>query len=361
MKSCSPPSPNNWLRTGARQRQGRRGARYLLQGLLTCECCGYAYYGKQISLRSGKGKKRRYAYYRCTGTDAYRFGGQGVCHNKQVRTDLLEEAVWADVCALLKNPSRIEAEYERRLHNKDSDKESKGGRQLEVLIQKVKRGIARLIDAYGEGLVNKEEFEPRVRAFRERLARLEVEAQQQQELEAQERELRLVIGRVQEFAERVKAGLEEADWSTQREIIRALVKRVEIGVVEVRVVYRVNLAPFAESPRGGILPDCWRRAFSRPGEPSPGWNTAAVDGTLRRDAQPGARSARSIWLDMRMTVRQAMSVRDEGRSLGAGLRRQAPNHLERLGSRAPVVSVKEKARRDCVRCGSERRTRVNHR
>ena len=56
-----------------------------------------------------------------------------------------------------------------------------------------------------------------------------------------------------------------------------------------------------------------------------------------------------------------MSVRDEGRSLGAGLRRQAPNHLERLGLRAPVVSVKEKARRDCVRCGSGRRTRVNHR
>ena len=62
-----------------------------------------------------------------------------------------------------------------------------------------------------------------------------------------------------------------------------------------------------------------------------------------------------------MIVRQAMSVRDEGRSLGAGLRRQAPNHLERLGLRAPVVSVKEKARRDCVRCGSGRRTRVNHR
>ena len=45
---------------------------------------------------------------------------------------------------------------------------------------------------------------------------------------------------------------------------------------------------------------------------------------------------------MRMTVRQAMSVRDEGRPLGAGLRRQAPNHRERLGSRALVVSVPAK-------------------
>jgi site-specific DNA recombinase len=241
-----------------RQRQGKRGARYLLQGLLVCQGCGYAYYGKQVSRQAAKGKQRRYGYYRCTGTDAYRFGGQRVCPNKQVRTDLLEEAVWEDVCALLKDPGRIEAEYERRLHPKDSEKEPKGGRQLEVLIQKVKRGIARLIDAYGEGLVDKEEFEPRVRAFRERLTRLEAEAQQQQELEAQERDLRLVMGRLQEFGERVKAGLEEADWSTRREIIRALVKRVEIGVEEVRVVYRVNFSPFAESPKGGILPDCGR-------------------------------------------------------------------------------------------------------
>jgi len=40
-------------------------------------------------------------FYRCIGTDAYRFGGQRVCHNKQVRTDVLEVAVWEDVCSLL--------------------------------------------------------------------------------------------------------------------------------------------------------------------------------------------------------------------------------------------------------------------
>ena len=249
-----------------RHRQGRRGARYLLQGLLVCQCCGYAYYGKRVSQRPTRGKKRSYAYYRCTGTDGHRFGGQRVCRNKQVRTDLLEEAVWADVCALLRDPGRIEAEYRRRLRNKDSQKGSKGGRPLAALIQKVKRGIARLIDAYGEGLVDKGEFEPRVRAFRERLARLEAEARQQQGLEVQERELRLVIGRLQEFAERVKAGLEEADWSTQREIVRALVKRVEMGEEEVRVVYRVNPGPFAEGPEGGLLPDCRRSEHPAPGE-----------------------------------------------------------------------------------------------
>ena len=89
-----------------RNRQGRRGAKYLLQGLLKCSCCGYAYYGKPVSRATSRGKTRKYAYYRCIGTDAYRFGGERICPNKQVRTDLLEDAVWEDVCSLLSDPAR---------------------------------------------------------------------------------------------------------------------------------------------------------------------------------------------------------------------------------------------------------------
>ncbi len=38
-----------------RARQGERGARYLLQGLVVCRQCGYAYYGKAISPSARKG------------------------------------------------------------------------------------------------------------------------------------------------------------------------------------------------------------------------------------------------------------------------------------------------------------------
>jgi site-specific DNA recombinase len=55
--------------------------RYLLQGLAHCQQCGYAFYGKLISRKVAKGKTRAYAYYRCLGTDAYRFGGERVCTN----------------------------------------------------------------------------------------------------------------------------------------------------------------------------------------------------------------------------------------------------------------------------------------
>ena len=39
----------------------------------------------------------------------------------------------------------------------------------------------------------------------------------------------------------------------------------------------------------------------------------------------------------------ASGVRDEGRSLAIGLQEQVANHRKRLGSKAPVVSVAEKA------------------
>ena len=37
-----------------------------------------------------------------------------------------------------------------------------------------------------------------------------------------------MIGKLKEFAEQLERGLEEADWSTRREIIRTLVKQIEV-------------------------------------------------------------------------------------------------------------------------------------
>ncbi len=94
-------------------RQRRRGAAHLLQGLLVCGHCHYAYYGKKVSKAAAKGG-RQYAYYRCTGTDAYRFGGERICENKQVRTERLDDLVWQQVVALLSHPERLKQEYEVR-------------------------------------------------------------------------------------------------------------------------------------------------------------------------------------------------------------------------------------------------------
>jgi site-specific DNA recombinase len=95
-------------------RQSRRGVRYVLQGLGHCQQCGYAFYGKPVSRKAAKGKTRPYAYSRCLGTDAYRFGGERVCTNSQVRTDLLDVTVWREVQGVLAHPERVAEASQRR-------------------------------------------------------------------------------------------------------------------------------------------------------------------------------------------------------------------------------------------------------
>ena len=266
-----------------RHRQSHRGASYLLQGLVVCKRCGHAFYGKPVSRSSAKGKTR-YAYYRCIGTDAYRFGGERICDNTQVRTDVLEAAVWEDAQALLADPRRVEQEYQRRLCGKG--REDRPAEQLQAQIAKAKRGVARLIDAYQDGLLERGEFEPRIRRAKERLEKLEAEADQVLAAAAEEQQIQAVLGQLQQFAQRVSEGLEQASWQTRREIIRALVKRVEIDSDEVRVVYKVPPHPFVEGPEGGRLQDRLGSGFTRPGEPGPGWTATAVGGAVHEHAQP---------------------------------------------------------------------------
>jgi site-specific DNA recombinase len=226
-----------------RHRGTPSGQRFLLQGLTECACCRYSC--------SGGGR-----YYRCTGTDAYRFGGQAVCSNRMVRSEVLDAAVWQDVCSLLSDPARIEAEYERRLDESHTSS-SWEYEQLHMQRQTLKRGIARLIDAYEEGLLEKQEFEPRIGRSKERLARLEEEAEKLKAAEAQQVELRLVLGHLEAFRDRLQQGLADADWATRRSIVSALVKRVEIDQQEVRVVYRIEpTPPFDQGPQRGALQDC---------------------------------------------------------------------------------------------------------
>ncbi len=220
-------------------RQSRRGALYLLQGLLQCQHCGYAYYGKRLSPSARKGKPRAYAYYRCLGTDAYRFGGERVCQNTQVRTDLVDLAVWQEVCTLLAHPERLAEEYRRRLQPETRPPRTPLA-ALEEQLGKLRQGVARVIDSYADGLIDKGEFEPRILRLRQRMARLEEQRQQLAEEATLHTELQLIIGRLEDFAVKVHGGLEEADWASKRDLIRTLVKRVEVARDQVNIVFRVD-------------------------------------------------------------------------------------------------------------------------
>ena len=334
-----------------RVRQRKRGARYLLQGLLVCAQCRYAYYGKPVS-----NKARNYAYYRCIGTDAYRFGGERVCDNLQVRTDKLDQYVWQEVRALLQEPERLFYEYQRRLQNPDGEQQSL--QMLQTQISRRRKSIARLIDSYTEGYIHKQEFEPRIQRLRQRLTDLEDQAKQKLSEQNQQAELRQVITHLEEFSAKVKDGLEEADWLTKRELIRTLVKQVNVGKEDVTIVFRVTPDPFVtdpdrdfSSPNRGSLQHCWGRSLPSLGQYDPGRpgkvppRTASQ--TLGRppdQGQPGA-FRRRLYHHRTITSLPA----DGGQTLGGSvLSRARPGTLARENDRHPHPRRVRLSRPECT-------------
>jgi site-specific DNA recombinase len=97
----------------ARARRCPQGVRHLLQGLLVCTHCGYALCGQPRY--DAQGRRYSYSYYRCSASLAVRPEGMPRCVNRPCRSDVVEAAVWEDVCAVLRHPEKVEAEYQRRL------------------------------------------------------------------------------------------------------------------------------------------------------------------------------------------------------------------------------------------------------
>jgi len=237
-----------------RARIPEKGSRYLLQGLLVCAKCGYAYCGRTNDARN--------AYYRCAGAmNIPRQGFERVCWNKELRLDQADAVVWQEVYRLLEEPERLEQEYRRRLLPQEQSNEHNG---LEIQMSKLRRGIARLIDSYADGLIDKQEFEPRVTRMRERMQHLETQIQSLKEEAEVEGELRLILGQLETFAAKVKTGLQHADFFTRREIIRTLVKRVEVDEQHIRVIFRVSptWSPSSSEDASHNWQHCGRRVSS---------------------------------------------------------------------------------------------------
>ena len=63
--------------------------------------------------------------------------------------------------------------------------------------------------------------------------------------------------------DRAACDTETLDWSNKREVIRALVKRAEIGKEDVRIVYKVRQLPFVQGPASGASwQDCTWSLFA---------------------------------------------------------------------------------------------------
>ncbi|MGF7212726.1 transcriptional regulator with XRE-family HTH domain [Skermanella aerolata] len=211
-----------------------------------------------------------------------------------VHADYLRQR-WNEIRAVLEDPRRLADEYRRRLGApRTGPCEIDALATLERQISSLRRGISRLIDSYAEGLIDRTEFQPRIMGMKQRLARLEENRHTLVETAETEQNLALIIGRLEDFSDKVHQALDGLDWHGTRDIIRMMIRRIEVDGDHVEIVFRVPpIMPMGDdhppfrlaSPRGGdwqhcpcrILPVRPQHPQERQGAPGlPGWRTCRL-------------------------------------------------------------------------------------
>jgi site-specific DNA recombinase len=242
----------------------------LLQGILVCASCGYAYHRAQATGSHG----RVYHYYRCGGTDASRRLHGQVCANRPARVDELDALVWSEVLRLLEDPALIQAEIQRRLESLRV--EHPAGHRLESLereLTRARRAVQRLIEAYQEELISLDELRDRSPALRKREATLQAELDAlNNELHDAESYLKLT-DTLDSFRARLGANAAELTVEQRQQIIRLLVR--DVLVAEDKITIRHSIpAPQGHQPTGSSL----RSGSQRPARQERSWpqDTRAV-------------------------------------------------------------------------------------
>jgi site-specific DNA recombinase len=209
----------------------------LLQGIAACSACGYGYY--RASTRT---TNKKIYYYRCLGSDDYRYEGGRVCANKPVRADYLDQLVWAHITTLLSDPALIRAEIDKRLHTaRSSDPASQQRARLDTALAKTTRSIAAMIEAFGEQLITIDELRARMPDLRARETNLR---HQLDALDTQlaDRQAYLTLATdLEGFLTQLHRGAETSTTDERRRVLRLLVKDVLIGPDKVTIRHRIPI------------------------------------------------------------------------------------------------------------------------
>jgi site-specific DNA recombinase len=208
----------------------------LLQGLAACASCGYGYYRTTTTTSAGK----KIYYYRCLGSDDWRYQGGRVCQNKPVRADYVDAVVWDHATALLADPALIRAEIGKRLERaRTSDPVTKKRGQLEQALAKTSTSIGSMVTAFSEQLITIDELRARMPALRARETGLK---DQIAALDAQaaDRDAYLKLASdLEGFLGRLRASSATATTEDRQRVLRAVVQDILIGPDKLTIRHRI--------------------------------------------------------------------------------------------------------------------------
>jgi site-specific DNA recombinase len=221
----------------------------IVQGLVSCQKCGYAF-----SRTSTQTSARKIHYYKCIGSDSWRKLGGPVCDNgRLVRQDLLDQIVWAEVIRLLEDPTLIQQELDRRLTAaRSSDPAKKREEGLQRELTHVEKGIERLLSAYQEALMSIEQLRERMPALRQREQVLRAELQAIADQANDQAALLRLAETLTAFLARLHGAADTLSIMERQRIVRLVVKDILIG--DDTITIRHSISVLSGPPRGASTP-----------------------------------------------------------------------------------------------------------
>ena len=209
----------------------------LLQGMLVCGECGYAYY--RTSTRTSK---RKIYYYRCLGSDDYRHVNGRVCQSRPIRQDYLDGVIWKQVIELFKNPEMISTEIQRRIKEiKDSSPTRKRKEILDREITRQQKGIEKLLDAYQEGFLKLDELRDRLPNLRKRSEALQAELRNLEATAVDQQTFLRLAENIGNFLERLRCNADTLDVSERQKILRLVVKEILVHKETIKIKHSIPI------------------------------------------------------------------------------------------------------------------------
>jgi len=217
----------------------------LLQGLAACSACGYGYYRT-----SARTTSRKIYYYRCLGSDDYRYEGGRVCGNKPVRADYLDTVVWDHITGLLADPALIRAEISKRLEvARTSDPVTSQRTRLQAALAKATASITAMIEAYSEQLITIDELRARMPHLRARETNLRGQLDAA-DAQATDRDAYLKLADdLEGFLAQLRGNAATATVEDRQKVLRLLVKDILIGPEKITIRHRIPARPGSSAAR----------------------------------------------------------------------------------------------------------------
>jgi site-specific DNA recombinase len=209
---------------------------YLLRGLLVCAVCDGLMIGKSRH-------KHPYTYYRCERGGKHRLPDVPQ-HTCTVNAEDAEKVVWEAVAELLQEPQRLaQAWADLNTTEPPNQREIK---RLEHRSRQLERQWQRLLDAYQDGLLEKDELSHRKQALEREQNQLQSLLAQAQEVQQQNRNRLQTVQDFADFSQRMLGVLENPTEEVKREVIRLLVDHI---VVEDDAIIIHHIVPITENER----------------------------------------------------------------------------------------------------------------